>query len=110
MNHLAAAPRSAAFALPAKDQALLDSLIKASLAEMRRPRQPEARQEEADAASDSASDPTSGFLASAVAFLAGRPDREALIERLREALTPPAAAESPSTSESPGSDDVRPNA
>jgi hypothetical protein len=80
MDRFAIAPRKNAFSLPSKDQALLDSLVEASLAEVRalRPIPIEPCEGEVD--------PANRFFASAVAFLAKRPDRDELIERLREAV------------------------
>ena len=100
-----ATPRDSAFALPAKDQALLNSLIETSLAEVRAPRPIPAGK------TGNSSDPANGFLSAAAAFLTGRPDRDALIERLREAVVnaakpPPDAAKAP-TGQPPEGDDVR---
>ncbi len=105
MDRDASDPRDDPFSLPAKDQALLDSLIETSLAEVRAPRPAPAGK-----AGDS-SDPANGFLSSAAAFLTGRPDRDALIELLREAVAnaakpPPDAVKTPA-SQPPEADDVR---
>jgi hypothetical protein len=104
MDRFAIAPRKNAFSLPSKDQALLDSLVEASLAEVRalRPIPIEPCEGEVD--------PANRFFASAVAFLAKRPDRDELIERLREAVVvapPPADATSQPTNPAPEVGEVR---
>lgn len=96
MQHMARfdpARRKKASSIPSKDQALLDSLVEASLTEESADRPMALKSNEAGV------DPAESFFVSAVAFLAGRPDRGELIERLREAVAaaPPQqpAAEEP---------------
>ena len=104
MDRFAITPRKNAFSLPSKDQALLDSLVEASLAEVRalRPIPIEPCEDEVD--------PANRFFASAVAFLARRPDRDELTERLREAVVvapPPADAPPQPTNPAPEVGEVR---
>jgi hypothetical protein len=106
MDRFAITRRKNAFSLPSKDQALLDSLVEASLAEVRafRPIPIETCEDEVD--------PAKRFLASAVAFLARRPDRGELIERLRESVVvapPPADAPPQPTNPAPEASEVRKN-
>ncbi|MGH6841076.1 MAG: hypothetical protein ACREDV_03150 [Methylocella sp.] len=104
MARLDPARRKKAYSIPSKDQALLDSLVEASLAEESADRPKPLESNEAVV------DPAQNFLASAAAFLAGRPDRGELIERLREAVaaapSQEPAAEVPAN-QPPEADDVR---
>ena len=100
-----ATPRDSAFALPAKDQALLEF----RRSKHRLPKS--SRLARFAVKTGDLSDPANGFLSAAAAFLTGRPDRDALIERLREAVVnaakpPPDAAKAP-TGQPPEGDDVR---
>ncbi|MGQ0445568.1 MAG: hypothetical protein ACT4O2_10705 [Beijerinckiaceae bacterium] len=98
------ARRKKASSIPSKDQALLDSLVEASLAEERADRPMALKSNEAGV------DPAQNFLASAVAFLAGRPDRDELIERLRESVAAAPPQEPPAevpAGQPPEAGDVR---
>lgn len=104
MDRFASAHREDPFSLSAKDQALLDSLVEATLAELRahRPIPVETSEEEID--------PKKRFFSSAVAFLAGRPDRGELIELLREAVVaapPPGSVAKQPSNQPPEAGDVR---
>lgn len=106
MNRFAITPRKNAFSLASKDQAILDFLVEASLAEVGSLRTVpiEACKNEIDS--------TNRFFASAVAFLDRRPDRKELIERLHEAvvIAPPSADAPPQpTNPAPEVCEVRKN-